>query len=326
MIDRQQIVSWLEACAKCHILVIGDVMLDRYLDGSVNRTSPEAPVPVLDLEEINHRPGGAANVALNIRGLGAQVSLISAAGADQRGRELVQLLKDGGVHIRGLVLSEERLTTSKTRVMAGRKHLLRVDEERREPLSPADRSLLLKHVDATLSRGNVQAVILQDYDKGVLDPGSISAILRICHLYDVPVAVDPKFEDFMAYRGVTLFKPNLVELRRGVPFAVSSDEDSLRAAAAYLREKLACTYVMITLSEDGVFIDGDAKSHLAPAPKRTVSDVCGAGDTVISVAALALATGLAIPDMASLAALAGTTACQFAGVVPIRGELLLADI
>jgi len=314
--------TFLEQTKDRSILVIGDVMIDQYLSGSVTRISPEAPVPILLHKNTKHSPGGAANVALNIAGLNSKVSLMSAIGADAMGVKLENTLKEANVDTSLLFASEERQTTCKTRVMSGNQHLLRIDQERKQDLSQPLLELMIERLSAQLDAKKFDLVILQDYNKGVLFEQSIDRIMGLLSSHNIPVAVDPKFDNFYRYAGSAIFKPNLLELRESVPFEVEIDKASLQKAAEYIREKLKCQLIIITLSDRGVFISNGSESHLMPTPKRLITDVCGAGDTVISVASLCYLANFDLPAIASWASLCGTIVCQYPGVHPISAALI----
>lgn len=312
----------IERFAEKSILVIGDVMLDRYLDGSVDRVSPEAPVPVLNHKNTQERPGGAANVALNLSGLKSKVFVASVIGKDPHGETLKSLLLETGINTDAIVSTHTRMTTAKTRIMAQSQHLLRVDQEVTHPVDSETSDKLLAASKKLLTEEAIDMVILQDYNKGVLSAENIASILSLCNDFKVPVAVDPKFENFDHYKGVRILKPNLVELRAALPFAIEVNEEDLAKASDYLREKMACEIVLVTLSDKGIYINGHQESHLLPTIKRSIVDVCGAGDTVISVAVLAHISGAHQVEMARMASLAGTITCQYPGVVPITSSLL----
>jgi len=305
------------------VLVVGDVMIDQYLEGSVSGISPEASVPILMHDHTQHLPGGAANVALNLAALSSEVWLASVVGQDDMGNKLIQLLNEKRINTKLLLSSDERLTTCKTRVMAGKQHLLRVDKERAEALKDHLLKAFISNISTVLNALKFDLVIMQDYNKGVLSSESIRALLSLFAEYRIPVAVDPKFENFFEYEKVDLFKPNLAELRASTPFEVKIDESSLAKAADYLREKLGCKTIMITLSDKGIYINRKGQSHLLPAQKRIIADVCGAGDTVISVASLALSQNLDIHTIAFWAGYCGTVVCQYPGVVPVSSEMIL---
>jgi len=313
------------------VLIIGDVMVDAYIFGKVERISPEAPVPVVSVEKRENRLGGAANVALNIRALGAEPILCSIIGNDKKGEEFRQLLAEAGIRSDGIISSTARITTTKFRVIGNRSQMLRVDEEMTGDLVKADESALVEMIFKILEKSMVQVIIFQDYNKGVLTSDLIRLVIDRARAMNVPVAVDPKRKNFLQYKGSSLFKPNLKELREGLGKDVQGDKPgSLEEAAVYLHGEMDVVTVMATLSEHGVFIShrgpaGKIENHIIPAHVRKISDVSGAGDTVISVAALGLAAGLKPREMAALANLAGGLVCEEIGVVPVNRERLLEE-
>ncbi|MDX1939513.1 MAG: PfkB family carbohydrate kinase [Saprospiraceae bacterium] len=307
-----------EAFNQLNILVIGDVMIDRYMTGQVERISPEAPVPVVHLYKREDRLGGAANVALNIKALGATPYLCSVIGKDRDATQMLQLLPDAGLSLKGIAQSKERVTTVKTRILAGSQQLLRVDEENTNDLSEKEAISLLEIVRNILEERTIHVILFQDYNKGVLSPEIIRAIMEEAIKRGIPTAVDPKFKNFWAYKHVTLFKPNLKEIRNQMPEPILAEAASLHKAAGFVREKLANQYTLITLSEKGLFIDDNGESLLEGTRPRQIADVSGAGDTVISVAALCLALSMDIQEIATLSNLAGGQVCERLGVVPVN--------
>ncbi|MBL7951702.1 MAG: D-glycero-beta-D-manno-heptose-7-phosphate kinase [Flavobacteriales bacterium] len=313
--------TFLRKAQETTVLVVGDVMLDAYLWGRVDRISPEAPVPIVHVTERSARLGGAANVALNLRALGAVPIVVSIIGKDKAGDDLAQCLLDSALDSVGLVRSSTRRTTVKTRVISGHQHVVRVDEEETEDLSAADQQALLKRVSEAIEHRRPAAIVLEDYNKGVLTESNIEAIIAVAQKATIPVAVDPKLKNFLSYRGVSLFKPNLKELREGLKVDVqAADLASVRAAVHTLERKLGNAATMVTLSEHGVYAHQGAQEHHLPAHRRKIVDVSGAGDTVIAVATLALSQGLPLPYIASLANLAGGLVCEEVGVAPINLE------
>jgi rfaE bifunctional protein kinase chain/domain len=302
------------------VLVIGDIMVDRYLHGRVHRISPEAPVPVVNYERERCLPGGAANVALNIRALDMEPILLAVCGDDAEQQTLVQTLEQAGLDASLLVCERGRKTTVKTRVLAGSQHLLRVDREDSHPIGEETRQLLLERVEEVLRRRKPQAILLQDYDKGLFSPGLIAAIVQQAGTAGIPVAVDPKFRHFMAYRGVDLFKPNLKELSEGLGRPVAATADDLLQATDELHRLLGHRISLITLSEKGIFWRDHMEGGygIATPVVRDILDVCGAGDTVIAVAVVALVQGMPLPEIARLANLAGGQVCEHQGVVPVN--------
>ncbi len=309
------------------ILVLGDVMLDRYLTGSVHRISPEAPVPIVLHQRTEDRLGGAANVALNIAALGAEPLLCSVIGDDGDGEMLANLLPQHRMDAAGLVTSGQRRTTVKTRILGNNQQMLRLDREDTHDLSDGEAALLLERVRHLLDGREVEAIIFQDYNKGVLSPAVIREVLALARQRGILTAVDPKKANFWAFEGVDLFKPNLKEIRDSVPFAVQPTLDSLQQAADYLTSRLGHRHTMITLSERGLFWGSPgAPGVIYPTDPRNIADVSGAGDTVISIATLALAAGFSAADIARLSNLAGGQVCEFPGVVPVDKDILLREL
>ncbi|MCB0525172.1 MAG: carbohydrate kinase [Lewinellaceae bacterium] len=312
--------------ANQHIIVVGDVMIDRYLSGSVSRISPEAPVPVVLQQSIEDRLGGAANVALNIQALGGTSHLCSVCGNDAEGRKLKDsILPASGVSGEGIILSESRRTTIKTRVLANKQQMLRVDAEDTHDLSDADSQIVLQSLETMLDKYPVQAIIMQDYNKGVLSPFLIKEIIQLATKSGVFTAVDPKKDNFFAYKGVDLFKPNLKEVNESCPFPVETNLASLENAASFLVTQINNRYTMLTLSEKGLFLKFNQSGELYPTTVRNIADVSGAGDTVISIATMGLAAGLDVETVARLSNLAGGQVCEFPGVVPVNVSLLKTE-
>lgn len=320
-----------EAFRHLRVMVIGDVMVDAYIFGKVERISPEAPVPVVSVEKRVNRLGGAANVALNLKSLGAEPVLCSVIGNDPKGEEFRKLLAKEKISGEAVLTSHERITTTKFRVIGNKAQMLRVDEEMTHDLDLKDQSILLEKIGEILEKYAIHVIIFQDYNKGVLTADLISQVIKTAKAKHIPVAVDPKRNNFLQFKGVTLFKPNLKELREGLNRDVNSNDlQSLEDSASFLHRELDIEIIMTTLSEKGVFIsrlepNGELNQHMIPAHIRNISDVSGAGDTVISVAALSLACSLGPAEIAALANLAGGLVCEEAGVVPVNREKLLKE-
>lgn len=309
------------------VLIIGDVMVDRYLTGSVSRISPEAPVPVVLHTGSEDRLGGAGNVALNLKALGATPLLCTVAGADADGQALTgHIFPQYGIESVGIVASETRCTTIKTRILGNNQQMLRIDREDTHPLSEAESDALLERVRNLLDTRAIRVIVFQDYNKGVLQPHIIEKVIEWAKNSGIPTVVDPKKANFYAYKGVDLFKPNLKEVRDSVPFAVSAVLEDLNKASRYLKEHLENRITMITLSEKGLYLEDEkGLGIIYPTDARNVADVSGAGDTVISIAALGLGAGLDAATMAYLSNLAGGQVCEFSGVVPVNPALLEAE-
>ncbi|MEO0404303.1 MAG: PfkB family carbohydrate kinase, partial [Bacteroidota bacterium] len=298
--------NWFDQFNNLKALVVGDVMIDAYYWGEVNRISPEAPVPIAQISSHENRLGGAANVALNVMSLGATPIIASVIGEDEKGKLFKELLQKRQFTDVGVLQSGNRKTTVKTRIIADGQHLLRVDEEDLSPLSNEDELLFIENCRTILNSGEIDVVIFEDYDKGVLTPKVIKELVDIAIAKNIPTTVDPKKDHFFNYQGVSLFKPNLKELREGLKREVNpANEKSLMDAIAALESHLQNKWSLITLSEHGVAIKAGEEWHQIPAHPREIADVSGAGDTVISVASLLLAVGADPKNVASIANLSG---------------------
>jgi rfaE bifunctional protein kinase chain/domain len=320
--------DWLNGLKGKRILVIGDVMLDAYIWGRVERISPEAPVPVVEMEREESRLGGAANVARNLGALGMVPLLVGVVGQDDQADTLRHLMQEAGLPTNGILTDGSRPTCTKTRVLGGTQQILRIDRESTRQLSPELEAELIQRVNQLLAEG-VQAVIFEDYDKGLLSPSVIAPVVEKARETGTPVLVDPKFRNFFAYAGVTVFKPNLKELASGLNVQIArGDMASVRAAVDQLRQRMPHQLSLVTLSEQGMMLVGEALEggylHI-PAHVRRITDVSGAGDTVISVFAAAMGAGLSPGLSMALANLAGGLVCEIPGVVPIDPDRLAAE-
>ena len=301
-----------------NVMIIGDVMVDSYLWGKVDRISPEAPVPIVSVQKRENRLGGAANVALNVKSLGANAIMCSVIGHDQKGVDFMNLLVKADMTNEGLVKSDDRLTTTKFRVFGNHAQMLRVDEEHTAELNKKDFDQLIGKVNHVFNTTRIDVIIFQDYDKGVINQDVINYVVAKAEELNIPVVVDPKRKNFLKYKHVTLFKPNLKEIREGMNIIFDpNNQHELEKAISKLSGMLKAEIVLNTLSEKGVFIKWKDGSQFISAHYRNISDVSGAGDTVISVAALCLALGIDPPEMAAIANLAGGLVCEEVGVVPI---------
>lgn len=308
------------------ILVIGDVMVDAYILGKVNRISPEAPVPVVSFEQEEKRVGGAGNVALNLVALGAQPIVCSVIGDDEQGQALTNLLAEKGISSQGIITSKNRKTTVKTRIIASKQQLLRIDSETTSPINLMEENALLLQILILINKG-IDGIIFEDYNKGVLTEKLIQQVIALAKVAKIPTTVDPKKDNFFAFKGVTLFKPNLKELKEGmnISFDFKSQQHLFEQAVTDLEEKLENTISFITLSEFGVFIkEGNQNKYIA-AHLRNIADVSGAGDTVIAVATLCLIVGATISDIAGISNVAGGLVCEQSGVVSISKEELIKE-
>ncbi len=301
-------------------------MIDAYYYGKVSRISPEAPVPIVSVVSKDQRLGGAANVALNIKALGAKPILCATVGDDDHGTTFSKLLQQEGMSTAGIITNVNRPTTVKTRIISDSQQMLRVDEEVTNELDADTSQKLGDRIEHLLDAEKVDVVIFEDYDKGVISAQLIQRVVHACQTRKIPVAVDPKRRNFTEYAGVTLFKPNLKELREGLKIDLDQPNlENLQHANAQLRLQLAHEMSLITLSERGVFVAANAEAQIFPAHLRSIADVSGAGDTVISVAALGLALNLDPGFWAQLANLAGGLVCEEVGVVPIDRDKLRSE-
>jgi rfaE bifunctional protein kinase chain/domain len=301
-------------------------MVDAYFLGEVNRMSPEAPVPIVDLFEKDERIGGAGNVALNLTALGASPIICSVIGTDSEGKRLMQLFQDANISTDGIYASANRRTTVKTRVLSDNKQLLRIDSEDTHLISQAEEDQLFKQITSVVESG-IDGIIFEDYNKGVLTPTLISAVLALAKVHQIPTTVDPKKDHFFEYKGCTLFKPNLKELKEGlqVDFDFSSSKETFLSAVRDLQSRLGNSISFITLSEHGVFIQEEDPIFI-PAHLRNIADVSGAGDTVIAVATLCLISGADVQTIAAISNIAGGLVCEQPGVVSIEKERLLNEV
>lgn len=306
------------------VLIVGDVMVDNYIIGKVDRVSPEAPVPVVDVASFDSRLGGAGNVALNIKAMGGIPILCSVIGNDKEGGDLKNLLAKQGLTSRAILSSDKRKTTTKTRVLGNNHQLLRIDHEIKTEIDTLDSFLLDEHFNRELEIADV--VIFEDYNKGILHAKNIEKFINKCNLANKPTIVDPKKSNFLTYKKTTLFKPNLKEIKEGLNIENNLDSiEEIIEAVTLLESKLGNIISMVTLSERGVLIKKGEDFKIIPAHVRNIADVSGAGDTVVSVAALCLALNTNIETLAELSNLAGGLVCEKTGVVPIEKAALLAE-
>ncbi len=308
------------------VAILGDVMLDTYWWGSVDRISPEAPVPVVALKRKELRVGGAANVALNTASLGAKTTMISVIGADSDGEQLLQLLQEKNIDTQYIKTVTSRVTTNKTRVMSRNQQMMRLDAEITTDIDTVTEDLLLAQVKLCIEIQNPQILILEDYNKGVLTPRIIREVLAFCKEKNVITAVDPKKKNFLAYQGVTIFKPNLKEVKEGLNLLVDNiDLSSLKQIHETLQQHLQHQISLITLSEKGVFYQDETSNRIIPTHIRNIADVSGAGDTVIAVTSLCYAATKDMHLAAEMANIAGGLVCEEVGTAAINRERLLQE-
>jgi rfaE bifunctional protein kinase chain/domain len=306
------------------IAVIGDLMLDRYIWGNVSRMSPEAPVPIVDMEQEQTRLGGAANVAMNIKSLGGDPMLIGVIGEDNSGRQLLELLRESDFKTDGIATDNSRPTTVKTRVIANNQHVVRIDREQKSDISGEMQKILLNQIRKNIK--SIDGIIIEDYNKGVIVKNLIGEVISIANENQKIITVDPKFNNFFEYKNVTVIKPNRKEAEEAMGIRLKTDEDILIAGKTLI-EKLHVKNVLLTRGEHGMSLfESDGKISHMPTKALTVSDVSGAGDTVISTLTMAIAGGSTIKEAATLANFAGGIVCGYAGIVPINRDELKKTI
>ena len=317
---RDRLEALLRRMAGAKVVVIGDAMLDVYLVGEVERISPEAPVPVVTVHASRHALGGAANVAANVAALGAECRLLAVIGNDPRGEAVRAALEETHISDQYLVVDSGRPTTSKTRVVARGQQMLRIDEEIEESISARVMELLANTLEKAMR--DADALLIEDYNKGTLVPQVIERGLQIAKKRGVPVVVDPKFRNFFAYRGATVFKPNRRELEQAMGAALDlAHPDALPEAL----EKLAVDNLLLTLGAEGMLLaTKDGQISRIPTVAREVFDVSGAGDTVTAWVGAALAGGADVREAAHIANFAAGIEVGKAGVATVSPAEVLS--
>ncbi len=319
---KEYIEQVFNSFSKKKVMIIGDSMIDAYMWGHVDRMSPEAPVHVVDVEKHENRLGGAANVARNIKSLGATPLLCTVVGKDQRGKLFHKLMEEEGLSTNSILVSENRKTTVKTRIIANNKHQLRVDEEDTFDLQEEEAFIKLLEKELT----DVDVIILQDYNKGILTRKIIKHTISYAREIGTPTIVDPKKNNFLDYKNCDIFKPNLKEIKEGMGVEFNEKiESNLKEATYKLKKNLNANAILLTLSSDGICINSDEGFFHVPAWGGDVVDVSGAGDTVISVASLLLSEGVSFENISKISCLSGGIVCQKVGVVPVQKEKLLKE-
>ena len=306
------------------IAIIGDMMLDIYYRGEVKRISPEAPVPIVEVENEFFRFGGAANCALNILSLGGIPEPIGVIGYDSFGTIFTSLLSELNISSKGILVDDNRPTTAKTRVIADKQHVVRIDKESKLNINSDLSSQIFNHLEEIID--SLDGIIFQDYNKGVLDVSLIQRINSLAQKNNIMVTVDPKFHNFFAYKNVSVFKPNRKEAEDALGLKIKTNDD-ISQAGKILLDKLNADNVLLTLGSEGiaVFEKGKPEKRM-PTKARKVADVSGAGDTVISTLTLALAAGADIIEASYLANYAGGIVCEEVGIVPIEADKLFNTI
>jgi rfaE bifunctional protein kinase chain/domain len=320
-IEQRELRKIFEKFKQRNVLIVGDVMLDEYLIGSVQRISPEAPVPVVDVTDQEFRLGGAANVALNLQNLGLKPLLVGVIGADREGRLFSELVEQSGMNTSGLLQLSSRHTTVKTRIIGQAQHITRVDREAKEYLDDLEAQKLVDLIADKIEKSD--GIILQDYNKGVLNELVIKSTIELAIKQDKLISVDPKFTNFLHYRNVTIFKPNIKETEAALAMHVE-DEKSLLSAGERLLELLESKSLLITRGAEGMslFEQDGAVTHI-PTKARKIADVSGAGDTVISTLTASLIGGASHQQAATIANYAAGLVCEEIGIVPVNKEKLM---
>jgi len=306
------------------VMVIGDLMLDRYFWGKVTRISPEAPVPVVEIDSESSRLGGAANVSHNVLSLGAKAVPVGIVGSDAEGDLLRRMFRERGFPTEGILTDAGRATTVKTRVIAHHQHVVRTDREVRDAISKAMQDRLLEFFESRLD--GLDGIILEDYNKGLLVPEFIVRVVKRAQEKRKMVFVDPKYDHFFDYRGVTLFKPNLKETSDRLGLRLNT-EAALHGAIQTLLERLDCRCVLITLGEQGMMLQERGRAVMkVPTRAVKVHDVSGAGDTVIAVMAVVMTAGGTMEEAAVIANHAAGIVCGEVGIVPVDRGILFQKL
>ncbi len=315
-----------EKISALKVAVVGDVMLDTYWWGKVDRISPEAPVPIVSVDKKEYRIGGAGNVALNTVSLGAATTIFSVVGQDGDGKVLLELLQEHNVDTKYITRSNARITTNKTRVIARNQQMLRLDAEQTGDIDRETEDILLREFTAYVSHYKPNVLIFEDYNKGVLTARVIREMISTCKSAGIVTAVDPKRKHFLNYIGVDLFKPNMKEVQEALNLLPDeTNANTLDDIHGQLKKHLSHTTSFITLSEKGVYFNKSKKGKIVPSHLRNIADVSGAGDTVIAVAALVIAASNDVELAAEVANIAGGLVCEEVGTVAIDRQRLLEE-
>ncbi|MFC2137080.1 bifunctional heptose 7-phosphate kinase/heptose 1-phosphate adenyltransferase [Bacteroidota bacterium] len=325
--EKKQVINLFNSFNKKTIVIIGDVMVDSYVLGNVSRISPEAPVPILSLKNREERLGGASNVALNIQSVGATPILCSVIGQDETGITFMDLLSKQNISNHYILRDKSRKTSKKTRIIANNQQLLRVDDEDTVDISESTSKRLVNSINNIINSQKIDGLLFQDYNKGVINKHIIENIIQIANKNNIPVLVDPKKSNFNDFKNITLFKPNLKELKEGLNFDL--DINNSKTTGEQLIKfinKNKIHSILLTLSEQGVIVCSKNEFHHIPAEIRDIADVSGAGDTVISIASLCVASNIPLYETAYISNLAGGLVCESAGVIPINKEKLIKEL
>lgn len=323
MLTEKRLKQILNSCKNKNIAVIGDIMLDRYFWGNVSRISPEAPVPVIDLENETFNLGGASNVANNLKSLGLNPHLFGVLGNDNSGKTFIEIAQSHNIDTNGIYFDNDRPTTVKTRIIGNNQQIARLDRESKEPISSEIENFIIKQLDKV---NNLQGIIFEDYNKGVITSSLIEKVINFAIDHRIRIYVDPKFEHFFNYKKVTLFKPNRKEASKALNIELKSKEQ-IYEAGKLLLEKLECNNVLITLGADGMMLfESNGEITSLPTRARHVADVSGAGDTAIATLAAANSGGADFKEAAIIANYASGIVCEEPGIVAISTDRLFKTI
>lgn len=318
--------SLFKDISKMKVAVIGDIMLDTYWWGNVERISPEAPVPVVAVDKREKRIGGAGNVALNVQALNSSVAMLTILGDDEDGIQLKQLLQEKNIDTRFILESKKRITTNKIRIISRNQQMMRLDAEHTDDIDDSDETKLKDQIEKYILTENPNVVILEDYNKGILTKNIIEHVIKLCNEKNICITVDPKRKNFFSYKNATLFKPNLHEVFTSLNLIPEEISPSLLSEMhTKLKEQLHHSISMITLSDKGIFYQENNNKNIIPSHRRNIADVSGAGDTVIAIASLIFASTKNIQLAAEVANIAGGIVCEEVGTAAINKEKLLKE-
>jgi D-glycero-beta-D-manno-heptose-7-phosphate kinase len=325
MISKIELHNVFNQIPSLKVAVVGDVMLDSYYFGNVDRISPEAPVPIVSINKKELRIGGAGNVALNIAALGAKVDVLSVVGQDDEADKLFDLFEENNIKTDYCIESAERITTNKIRIVGRNQQMMRLDAENTHYLSAAEEETFLEECNQYVAAHKPDVLILEDYNKGVLSENVIQQLIALCRKNHILTAVDPKKNNFFAYKHVNIFKPNFGEAKTGLNLNEPYSPLLIQQMHEALHNKLQHDISLITLSEKGIFYQHKDEHKIIPTHVRTIADVSGAGDTVIAVAALVYAASKNAQLMAEIANIAGGLVCEQVGTAVIDKQQLLQE-
>lgn len=322
-VSSEQAGIFINNSSKKKIAVIGDVMVDTYFWGSVSRVSPEAPVPVVDVEREESHLGGAANVANNIKTLGAEPILYGVIGNDDAGQLTKNLLRNANMLDNGLIMENNRPTTVKTRIVGNNQQIVRLDKEVKNQISPETEQKIISSLEAETT---LSAIVFEDYNKGMLTETLIDSVMKLANSKGIPVLIDPKKDNFFAYKNCTIFKPNKKEAEQALGYALQTDED-IKKAGNDLLQKLQAKHILLTLGEKGMMLfDADGGISSVETKAKQIADVSGAGDTVIATLTVLLVGGATVSEASYIANHAASIACSKSGIVSVTTEELLDQL